>query len=154
MLGYLEVHLMIDGELPPDFQKRKDAVVADANVKAFLGTFRPKNEEQGRRSVAALTRLEPLAGDKAYVVGILRANLESRLGNVETATSLFVAALKANPFLTGVWKDLGDSLDTGYDAADTWRCYEIARLIDPRHSVLAGVTEREASLAKAHPEYF
>ena len=25
MLGYLEVHLMIDGELPPDFQKRKDA---------------------------------------------------------------------------------------------------------------------------------
>ena len=65
-----------------------------------------------------------------------------------------MAALAKNPFITGVWKDLGDSLDTGYDAADTWRCYEMARIIMPTHKLLAGIARGEAEMAREHPEYF
>jgi hypothetical protein len=65
-----------------------------------------------------------------------------------------VAALTKNPFITGVWKDLGDSLNTGYDAADTWRCYDTARLIAPAHGLLAEVARAEAAMAKEHSEYF
>lgn len=150
MLGYLEGHLMTGEELGPDFKKRAEMIAADANVKALLGAIRAQNAEQ---SVATLTRLAQLAGGKAYVAGIFRANMERRLDR-ETATHLFVSALMKNPFITGVWKDLGDILDNGYDAVDTWRCYEIAKLIAPDHSLLAQVARREASLAKEHPEYF
>ena len=154
MLGYLERRLMIDGEMPPDFTKRAEVIVRDENVRALLGAFQAENEIQAKACIATLVGLAHLAGDKAYVVGIFRANMEIRLGNAETATGLLVAALTKNPFITGVWKDLGDSLDTGFDSADTWRCYEIARLIAPAHGLLAEIALREAALAKEHPEYF
>ncbi|HVR38573.1 MAG TPA: hypothetical protein VMU84_05720 [Thermoanaerobaculia bacterium] len=140
--------------MPPDFKKHSDALTQDENVKALLGALNPRSEEEAKASVATLTRLAPLAGDKAHVTGIFRANMERSLGNNDVATSLFVAALTKNPFITGVWKDLGDILDTGYDAGDTWRCYAIARLIAPSHSLLAEVDRREAALRKEHAAFF
>ncbi|HXH40327.1 MAG TPA: hypothetical protein VNN08_16985, partial [Thermoanaerobaculia bacterium] len=97
MLGYIERQLMIDGEMPPDFRKRSEAILQDANVRALSGSFQVQNEEQARSAVATLMRLAPLAGNKAYVIGIFRANMEQRLGNREAAIGLFVAALAKNP---------------------------------------------------------
>ncbi|HEV7574215.1 MAG TPA: hypothetical protein VGQ21_22175, partial [Thermoanaerobaculia bacterium] len=154
MLGYLERNLMIGGDLPPDFHARKEKIVHDANVQALVASVQASSEAQAKENVATLNRLALLAGEKAYVVGIFRANMESPLGNGQAAIDLFVAALSKNPFITGVWKDLGDSLDTGYDAVDTWRCYEIARIIAPAHGLLAGVADKEAAMLKKHPEYF
>jgi hypothetical protein len=154
MLGYIERQLMIDGEMPPDFQKRSETILHDGNVKALLAAVQANSENQARDNVATLTRLGLLAGEKAYVVGIFRANMESQLGNRDAAITLFVAALSKNPFITGVWKDLGDNLDTGYDAADTWRCYETARIIAPNHRMLADITRGEAAMAARYPEYF
>lgn len=154
MLGYIERQLMIDGDMPPDFNKRAETITHDGNVRALVSAFQATSEAQARANIATLQGLTSLAGDKAYVLGIFRANMESGLGNREAATSLLVAALAKNPFITGVWKDLGDSLDTGYDAADTWRCYEIARIIMPTHKLLAGIARGEAEMAREHPEYF
>jgi hypothetical protein len=154
MLGYLERNLMIGGDLPPDFHARKEKIVQDANVQALVASVQASSEAQAKHNVATLTRLALLAGEKAYVVGVFRANMESPLGNGQTAIELFIAALSKNPFIAGVWKDLGDSLDTGYDAVDTWRCYEIARIIAPAHTLLAGVADKEAAMLKEHPEYF
>ena len=154
MLGYIELQLMIGGEMPPDFNKRAEGITHDGNVRALAGVFQAANEAQARANVATLQGLAALAGDKAYVLGIFRANMESSLGNREAATSLLVAALTKNPFITGVWKDLGDSLDTGYDAVDTWRCYEMARIIAPKHKLLDGIAAGEAEMVREHPEYF
>ncbi len=154
MLGYIELQLMIGGEMPPDFKKRAEGITHDGNVRALLSVFQAANEAQARANVATLKGLAALAGDKAYVLGIFQANMETALGNREAAISLFVAALTKNPFITGVWKDLGDSLDTGYDAADTWRCYETARIIAPEHKLLAGIAQGEAAMTREHPEYF
>jgi len=154
MLGYIELQLMSGGEMPPDFNKRAESITRDGNVRALVGAFQAASEVQARANIATLQGLAAVAGDKAYVLGIFRANMESSLGNREAATSLFVAALTQNPFITGVWKDLGDSLDTGYDAVDTWRCYETARIIAPRHKLLDGIARGEAEMVKEHPEYF
>jgi hypothetical protein len=154
MLGYIERQLMIDGEMPPDFHQRSEAILHDGNVKALMAAVQAISETQARDDVVTLTRLGALAGEKAYVVGIFRANMESQLGNREAAITLFVAALSKNPFITGVWKDLGDNLDTGYDAADTWRCYETARIIAPDHRMLSDIARGEAAMAARYPEYF
>ena len=154
MLGYLERNLMIGGDLPSDFQARKEMIVQDANVRALVASVQATSEAQAKENLATLKRLALLAGEKAYVVGIFRANMESPLGNRDAAIDLFVAALTKNPFITGVWKDLGDSLDGGYDAVDTWRCYDIARIIAPAHGILGGIAQREAAMLKEHAEYF
>jgi hypothetical protein len=154
MLGYLERNLMIGGDLPADFQARKEKIVQNANVQALVASIQATSEAQAKANVATLTRLALLAGEKAYVTGIFRANMESPLGNREAAVDLFVAALSKNPFITGVWKDLGDNLNGGYDAVDTWRCYDIARIITPTHPILADIAQREAAMLKGHAEYF
>ena len=154
MLGYIERKLMIDGDMPPDYQKRAEVILRDESVRALSGSFQVQNEEQARSSIATLIRLAPLAGEKSYVIGLFRANMEQRLGNRDAAIGLFVAALTKNPFITGAWRDLGDTLDTGYDAVDTWRCYETARIIAPAHGMLADITRGEEILAKEHGEYF
>jgi hypothetical protein len=152
ILGYLEHNLTTGAPLGDDFKRHREAILADENVKALVGALGPGSPEAAKAAISVLTRLAPLAGPKAYVLGIFRANAET--GHREAAVALFTAALKANPFLTGVWKDLGDALDTGYDAADTWRCYELARIIAPMHNLLTDVARREAALTKAHPEFF
>jgi len=154
MLGYIERQLMIDGEMPPDFHKRSESILRNDNVKALLAAVQANSETQARDDLATLTRLAALAGEKAYVAGIFRANMESQLGNRDAAITLFVAALSKNPFITGVWKDLGDNLDTGYDAADTWRCYQTARIITPGHRMLSDLARGEAAMAARYPEYF
>ncbi len=154
MLGYLEYNLTTGAPLGDDFNRHRDTVTADENVKAFIGSLQPRSAEAAKAAIATLTRLAPLAGPKAYVLGIFRANFETGLDNREAAVDLFTAALKENPFLTGVWKDLGNALDTGYDASDAWRCYEVARIIAPMHNLLTDVARREAALAKEHPEFF
>ena len=152
MLGYLEHNLTTGAPLGDDFKRHRETIIADEKVKVLLGSLGPRSPEEAKTAIAILTRLASLAGPKAYVLGIFRANFETSLDNREAAVGLFTAALKENPFLTGVWKDLGDALDTGYDAADTWRCYELARIIAPM--LLTDVARREAALTKAHPEFF
>jgi hypothetical protein len=154
ILGYLEHNLVTGVPWGDDFKRHREAIVSDANVKAFIGSLAPQNAEAAKAAIATLTRLAPVAGPKAYVLGIFRANANTRLGNRDAAVDLFTAALKENPFITGVWKDLGDALDTGYNAVDTWRCYELARIIAPTHNLLTDVARRETALAKNHPEFF
>jgi hypothetical protein len=152
MLGYLEHNLML-GDLPADFKTRQAALTQNADVKTLFGALHASSEQEAKRNVATLKQLESAAGEKAYVLGIFRADFEGNLGNGETAIALLAGALSQNPFITGVWKDLGDALD-GYDAADAWRCYEMARRIEPRHSLLAAVNSREETMLKEHPEFF
>lgn len=154
VLGYFEGRLMVDGDLPPDFTQRADRLLNDANVKRFRDALQVSSPAQAKISVATLTALAPLAGDKAYVTGIFRANMEWRLDNAKTATDLLVTALTKNPFITGVWKDLGQSLGSGNDPADAWRCYAIARMINPTHGLLGDINNLEAALTRDYPEYF
>ena len=128
--------------------------MSDAKVKAFIGSLAPQNAEAAKADIATVTRLAPVADPKAYVLGIFRANAETSLGNREAAADVFTAALKENPFITGVWKDLGDALDTGYDAVDTWRCYELARIIALITSSSPTSRAVKRRWRRKHPEFF
>src|SRR5216684_1212020 len=72
MLGYIELQLMLGGEMPPDFNKRAESITRDGNVRALAGAFQAASEAQARANVATLQGLAALAGDKAYVLGIFR----------------------------------------------------------------------------------
>jgi hypothetical protein len=64
------------------------------------------------------------------------------------------AALRVNPLLVSVYKDLGDLYLGGYRTRKAWTCWEAARRIAPGHALLAPVRTIEETLRKAHPDYF
>jgi tetratricopeptide (TPR) repeat protein len=153
-LGFLELRLMRGPDMPKEFDDRKDAMVANEDVQALLGALQPKSEEEAKAAVETMTRLMKPAGPKAYVAAIFRANIAASLGDADSAVHDFRDALAKNPFLTGVWKDLGDLQWKDYHAPAAWQSYETARLIAPDHPLLKEVAETEARLLREHPEYF
>ena len=154
ILAFLERTLVSGDDLPPEFSAHREAITADANVKAFLQALRPANAEEARAAIATMSRLQLLVPRKAYALAMYKANFSTNLGEPDAAAKDFHAALAKNPLLTGVWKDLGFIHYNGYDAPGAWRCWDAARRIAPQHGMLSQVTKLEAQMLAEHPEYF
>lgn len=59
-----------------------------------------------------------------------------------------------DPFLTGVYHDLGRFLERSFQHPLAWECYDLARKLYPNHPLLKDVAEEESALEKAEPQYF
>jgi tetratricopeptide (TPR) repeat protein len=153
MLGYLELSV-IDGQLPPEFLERKDVISANEDVQALVTALGAAEKKDAKAAIKTLTRLQGIAPGKAHVLSIYKANMAQLLGKSEDAVADFRAALGKNPFLTGVWKDLGDIHFQDFDTLLAWRYYEVARSIVPEHPQLAAIGLLEARLAETYPDYF
>lgn len=66
----------------------------------------------------------------------------------------FLAALSADPTLTGAWVDLGGMYYSGLRADAAWACWDAARALRPTHYMLKVVDDRERKLRADHPEFF
>lgn len=121
-------------------------------VLAALGEA--KTKEEAERAIAGLQKARADAGDKAYVLGIFEANHHRALRRPNEARALFVAALRANPYITGVWKDLGDLAFGQIEPAAAWVCWDTGRRIAPQFENFQQVNDFEQRLVREHPEYF
>jgi tetratricopeptide (TPR) repeat protein len=123
-----------------------------AGVLPHLGNS--KDKEAAERAIAALRQGRAAAGPKAYVIGIFEANHEIVAGRPARAHALFVEALRANPDIAGVWKDLGDLLYRQFMPAEAWLCWDTGRKLAPQFGNFEPVNRFEQQLARDHPEYF
>ena len=105
---------------------------------------------------AAISTLRELRAktSRPYLLKVFEANHHVALGDMKTATALFIEALQANPYMASVYKDLGDTLLRSFDAAHGWRCWDIGRQLAPGFQNFRAVDQYEATLAQNHPEYF
>lgn len=113
-----------------------------------------KTKEEAEHAIAVLQKARSDAGEKAYVLGIFEANHHRALRHLDEARAFFVAALRANPYITGVWKDLGDLAFSQFEAAAAWVCWDTGRRIAPRFENFQQVNDFEQRLVREHPEYF
>jgi hypothetical protein len=95
-----------------------------------------------------------VAGRRAHVLDIFAASGHTVLGQAALARERMTAALRVNPLLACVYKDLGELYLGGYRTRKAWTCWEAARRIAPGHAGLAPVRTMEETLRKAHPDYF
>lgn len=156
-LALLEYNLQVGpGDPPADPPFDRDSLAADPDVKALLGALNPSSEAGSRENSATLKRLRGRASSAAgrAVIQAFEARNRSVIGERAEAERLYQDALTAQPLLTAVWRDLGDSFWHHQETACAWLCYESAERIAPEHPALDEPRRLGRQLMGAYPEYF
>jgi hypothetical protein len=131
-----------------------DQINADADAQSLIRNLQPKDADSARVAVEVLEKLKQSAGSHSYVINIFEGNIRFGLHQVAGAIDLFLAALAADPTVTGAWVDLGGMYYSGFRTDAAWACWDAARALRPTHYMLKIVDERERRLRTDHPEFF
>jgi len=116
-------------------------------------TAEPKEPEAAVKLWESLKREEVPNG---YVIDAFLADRLSAAGHRQDAMGAFAHALEGNPYLAGVYKELGDHFLRGSRTELAWICYDLGRALPGRDRAdpLADVDELEQKLAAAFPDFF
>ncbi len=84
------------------------------------------------------------------------ANDLIQAGRPGNALPLFAAAIKANPYMPGYYKGMGDAYRHGFEPVLAWLCYDMGRSLpgSDKTSVMSAMNDYEAELAKKYPQFF
>ncbi|HEX3675531.1 MAG TPA: hypothetical protein VHU87_14770 [Rhizomicrobium sp.] len=128
----------------------------DVRVQALLKALQPANGAALDASIQALTDLKRDDLSNAYVVDDFLANDLVEAGHPDQAIPLFAGAIKANPYLFGFYKDMGDAYRLGYDPVLAWLCYDMGRSLPGAATspLFADMPAYEADLVKKYPQFF
>lgn len=154
MLRYLEWALSTGRPLPPEVTENQAAFEQNAEVAVLLSVLGATNERQAQEGLEQLQSLKAEAGEVAYVLSIFEAELLANLREPVQAEARFLTALKSNPTMSAVWKDLGELQYSRYKADSAWLCWDTGRRLAPDHPVFTRILLFERQLEKDHPEYF
>ncbi|HXZ02200.1 MAG TPA: hypothetical protein VEI03_19560 [Stellaceae bacterium] len=116
-------------------------------------TAEPKDPAAAAAMWESLKRNDVANG---YVVDAFLADRLSASGHREDAMGAFSRALAGDPYLAGVYKELGDHFLRASRTDLAWTCYDLGRALPGRNAddSLAGVDALEEELASAFPEFF
>jgi hypothetical protein len=91
-----------------------------------------------------------------FVVDAFLADRLSAAGHRQEAMGAFALALAGNPYLTGVYKEMGDHFLRASRTDLAWICYDLGRSLPGRQAddALSAVDALEDKLAAAYPAFF
>lgn len=154
LLGLFEVMFQSGDKVVDEVKRLRPQIEKDPQCKRFFAAINQQNKEACKRSVELLRSFDRKGLTKDYILDIHLADALSTLGQGEEAKQLFMGILKRNPFLAGVWNDLGQQYQSEYDMGKAWLCWDLARRIAPQHPMLAGVTRNELRMEHDFPDFF
>jgi len=141
--------------LTPEEIGRKTA--DDPRVQALQNSF---ELEQAQHNLAeAIEMRRKIQRDDVpdgYVVDDFLANSLSMKGQGGEAVSLFLTAIRGNPYVSSYYKDLGDHFFREFRADLAWLCYDLGRAIPERDVTgnLSSIDRLERQLASRNPQFF
>ena len=154
-LALMEYGLQTDEKLLGHTRKIVQAGKNDPQFTLFVASQRQvRSKELMEKKVEMMDRIDRTVLSKGYVLDIFKANFITPLGRTGEARELFFGVLGQNPFIAGVYKDLGDLYNQSWDMRGAWRCWDAARRLAPDHALLRGRVQAEKNLMKKYPEYF
>lgn len=108
---------------------------------------------------AAIKTLKTMKRDdlaNAYMLGEYLADDLAAAGRGAEAQPFFIAALKADPYMPGFYRELGDFYRASAQPILAWVCYDLGRALPNGASApaLAAITDGEAQMEKKYPEMF
>jgi tetratricopeptide (TPR) repeat protein len=131
-----------------------EQINANADAQALLRSLKPTDAASARAAADTLGKMAQFAGPHGYVLNIFEANTRQGLHQGDRAIQLFLAALAADPAITGAWVDLGTIYYGDFRADAAWACWDAARSLRPTHYMLGKVDDLERKLRTDHPEFF
>ncbi len=126
----------------------------DERWNIFLQCLDSKDRESAEKAMKTLESISRENLTHGYVVDIVIADNKVLLGDFDKAKELFLKVLEANPYIAGVYKDLGDPFHSSFDMVSAWQCWDTARFLYPNHKMLQQVNEYEQWLVKNFPDFF
>ncbi|MDH4262328.1 MAG: hypothetical protein OEV78_04710 [Spirochaetia bacterium] len=126
----------------------------DEKVLVFLSNLNSDEKNMLNVSYQKLKELEPASFKKTYILWVFEANLKARSGETQEAFDLYYKALKKNPYLTGVYKDMGEIFYSNYNMDMAWFCWDTGRKIFKDHSMLKEIDKLEEDMVKKYPDFF
>ncbi len=154
LLALIEITLQDGADVAPAMRARMAAFQGDALCKSFFSSLDLPSKEACERSLKALAAIDRTGLAKDYILDIHIGDDLADLGRDAEAEKAFLAVLKRNPCIAGVWKDLGDVCFRQYEMPKAWICWDTARRLSPSHPMLKDIGKYEARLERDFPEYF
>ncbi|MBX9771036.1 MAG: hypothetical protein K2X29_06675, partial [Candidatus Obscuribacterales bacterium] len=165
LLAITEYGLQTGENLAEKTSQIKGQIKDDPDCQKFIaGLATPEGEQQAILSLGSLDMIDRSRSPKSYLVDIFRANLLVKMaeqGMHDVKTSLekdpvkaFVSVLEHNPFIAGVYHDLGNLLEQNYLHINAWDCYDMARKFYPQHPFMEEIKEKEDALSSQFPQFF
>jgi tetratricopeptide (TPR) repeat protein len=134
--------------------QHRDAIQSDESARSLATSLKPPDQTAAQTAVQTLAELRKQPGSSGYVLDVFEGNALLSLHDGKNGADHLLAALAANPYLLGAWKDLGGYYYQSFQADKAWACWDAARRVNPRHSMLLPINEMENRLRTAFPEFF
>lgn len=154
LLTLLECNLQSGDDVSALIRRHQERFEKDKACRILFSALKPKDKAGAEKALAALRGIDRRSLQHGHVLDIFIANTLTALGKNDEAEKSFLTALQANPFIAGVWKDLGDLHRRNYHTQEAWLCYDNARRLYPAQRMLEEVTKLESRLEKDFPEFF
>ena len=154
-LALLEISLQ-DGVKDQSQRMREvlDKAGDDPALKAWTQAVSMQGPEQAGPALKLLDSIDTQGLEKAYMLDIIRANLNTAAGRHEKVVPLFMSVLQQNPYITGVWFDLGQYYYQQFEIPTAWNCIDTARTIQPDHPMLANFDAFVQRLRVDFPHFY
>lgn len=151
LLSLMEYLLQSDDKPTDAIQNSISFAVKDTNMQIFLHCLQSKIPSEDK--ISQLTSIPQERYDKGYIINIFIANYNNNIDS-KKSFEYFKKTLLKNPFITGVYKDLGESYSNKYDMETAWKCYDIAMQINEHHSMSKSIESLKTKLKTDFPLYF
>lgn len=126
----------------------------DERLRTFSQIPNPKDKESALEALKAHHSINREGLTHGYIIDIMIGDIEMMTGGSNKAKESFLNVLKENPYIAGVYKDLGDVFNSSYDTVSAWQCWDIARFLYPDHKIMQQINEYEKWLVDNFPDFF
>ncbi len=154
LLRLLEYLLTTDIQPTQQLREIVSKQKTDPQLASFLRCMSPpQTKMDAELKISILNELIETNVEFGYVMNIFVANYIEQ-ENQNQSVDNFYKALSKNPYITGVWLDLGKIFVGRYQYDDAWKCYGVMLNLNSNHTLAKEVAGLKANLKKNYPAYF
>jgi len=153
-LAGLEFSLQREGLPSEELTTIATAAASDRRLDLIMKSIAPTSPAAAELALRALGRIKAEVRPHGRVVDVFRANILVGLHRPEEGYVVLRGYLEAQPHSAGPLHDLGLVLAGLYEMADAWRCFALARAVDPSHSLVVGIDGYERALMLRYPWFY
>jgi len=153
MLVSVEFYLMSGEQTVQAVQAIKPFIEQDPQLIAYLNGLDVSSRNEAKASMVRLAGINRTNIFRQHILDVALADTFKETMKYKASEELYIKALQQNPYMTGVWVNLGDLYYRTMRMEKAWNCWSAAFALQRNHPALDPIKERNQLLSKSFPEY-